>query len=169
MSNIVLIGMPGSGKSTVGVVLAKILGFHFVDSDLLLQEKTGKLLHELIAEKGSEGFWRAEEEANLSIEGKCRVISTGGSAIYGERAMTHFRETGMVIYLKLGLDSLTVRLGDLHKRGVTLREGQTLADLYAERTPYYEKYADVTIDCEDKPIRLIALEIAEKYRQSCHR
>ena len=157
--NIVLIGMPGAGKSTVGVVLAKRLGYRFVDSDLVIQDRYDKLLHELIEEHGVEGFWRIEEEVNASLTPHRSVIATGGSVIYGPRAMEHLRQIGTVVYLKLSCETIKDRLGDLNERGVTLRQGQTLEDLYAERIPLYEKYADVTVDCEKKSIREIVSEL----------
>lgn len=159
MKNIILTGMPGAGKSTVGVVLAKKAGYAFLDSDLLIQSRKGKLLHELISEEGVEGFWKTEEAVNLSIETDRTVIATGGSAIYGARAMEHFKELGTVVYLKLSCEEIMKRLGDLCERGVTLREGQSLHDLYRERVPLYEKYADITIDCERLSIREIVEEI----------
>ena len=160
MDNIVLIGMPGAGKSTVGVVLAKRKGWRFLDSDLLIQDTHGALLHELISEYGTEGFLKIEEEVNASIETSHAVIATGGSAIYGEKAMGHLREIGTVVYLQLSCDAIRERLGDLDERGVALREGQTLDDLYRERIPMYERYADVTINCENQSIREIVLEIS---------
>lgn len=159
MKNIVLIGMPGAGKSTVGVVLAKSMGYTFLDSDLLIQDKYKKLLHEIIEERGIEGFWQVENEVNAGIDTEKSVISTGGSVIYETEAMAHLKRIGVVVYLKLSLEELAVRLGDLNERGVTLKAGQDLAGLYAERIPYYEKYADITIDCEDKLIRDIVAEI----------
>nr|WP_321152726.1 shikimate kinase [uncultured Acetatifactor sp.] len=158
--NIVLIGMPGAGKSTVGVVLAKRLGYRFLDSDLVIQDKYGKLLHELIEEHGVEGFWRIEEEVNASLNPRKSVIATGGSVIYGPRAMEHLRQIGTVVYLKLPLEEVAERLGDLNARGVTLMPGQTLADLYAERIPLYEKYAHVVIDCQGIRIREVVHRIA---------
>ena len=160
--NVILIGMPGAGKSTVGVVLAKRLGYAFMDSDLVIQNKEGRLLHEIIAEKGVEGFWQTEEEINASIETDYTVIATGGSVIYGSRAMEHFKQIGIIVYLKLSLEAITERLGDLNERGVTLREGQDLAALYAERIPMYERYADITMDCEGLSIREIVAAIAEQ-------
>ncbi len=161
--NIVLIGMPGAGKSTVGVVLAKHLGCRFVDSDLVIQEKYGKLLHELIEEHGVEGFWKIENEVNASLALEGSVIATGGSVIYGKEAMEHLRLIGNVVYLKLPYEEVAERLGDLNARGVTLMPGQTLHDLYEERTPLYEKYAHVTIDCSGKVLRDIVMEIARRF------
>lgn len=158
--NLVLIGMPGAGKSTVGVVLAKRMGYGFVDSDLLIQERYGKLLHELIEEKGVEGFWELENDVNASLKIHGCVIATGGSAVYGAEAMEHLRKIGTVIYLRLSLEELTERLGDLNARGVTLRKGQSLADLYEERIPLYEKYAHRAVDCDGRQLRDIVCEIA---------
>jgi shikimate kinase len=154
--------MPGAGKSTVGVVLAKRLGMRFVDSDLVIQERYGKLLHELIEEHGIEGFWKLENAVNASLQEPDSVIATGGSAIYGEEAMEHLREIGTVVYLALPCEEIAKRLGDLNARGVTLKPGQSLEDLYAERTPLYEKYAHVTIQCQDKQLREIVEEIGDR-------
>lgn len=162
MKNIVLIGMPGAGKSTVGVVLAKHAGFKFMDSDLVIQEQTGMLLHEIIERDGNDGFRQVENRVNASLQAKHSVIATGGSVIYGREAMKHLREIGTVVYLKLSCESIAERLGDLKERGVTLREGQTLQELYDERVPLYERYADVTVDCEKKAIREIVAEISAK-------
>lgn len=160
--NIVLIGMPGAGKSTVGVVLAKKMGMRFVDSDLVIQDTYGKLLHELIEEHGVEGFWKIENDINASLEMQQSVIATGGSVIYGAEAMEHLRQIGTVVYLKLPYEEVEERLGDLNARGVTLQPGQTLADLYAERTPLYEKYAHVTVECSGKTLREVMEEVADK-------
>lgn len=160
--NIVLIGMPGAGKSTVGVVLAKRLGLVFVDSDLVIQEKQGMLLHEIIAEKGLDGFLRIEEEVNASLEASGAVIATGGSVIYGEKAMEHLKRIGTVVYLQLPLAAIAERLGDLNERGVAVQDGQSLHSLYEERIPLYEKYADIVLSCENKMLREIVVEIAEK-------
>lgn len=159
-NNITLIGMPGAGKSTVGVVLAKKLGYRFVDSDLVIQDQYGKLLHELIEENGVEGFWKIENDVNASLDLQRSIIATGGSAIYGSQAMEHLREIGVVVYLKLPYEEIAERLGDLNARGVTLREGQTLKDLYEERIPLYEKYAHKIIECEGKMLREIVTEMA---------
>ncbi len=160
MKNIVLIGMPGAGKSTVGVVLAKKLGMSFMDSDLVIQEQEGKTLHEIIEEKGTDGFLVVEDQVNAGINPKNTVIATGGSVIYGKNAMAHLSEIGTVCYLKLSYESIDERLGDLAQRGVALKDGQTLMDLYQERTPLYEKYANLVIDCENKNIREVVGEIA---------
>lgn len=144
--NIVLIGMPGSGKSTVGVILAKVLGYSFIDSDLLIQKAEKKLLKEIIAREGQEGFLKIENRVNASIETEKSVIATGGSVVYCQEAMEHLKEIGTVIYLQLDYPILRRRLGNLIGRGVVLKEGQTLKDLYQERVPLYEKYADYIID-----------------------
>ena len=162
MKNVILIGMPGSGKRPVGVVLAKKLGYRFIDSDLVIQEKYGKLLYQLIEERGEAGFLMLENEINASITAEGAVIATGGSAVYGKEAMRHFREIGQIVYLKLPFEELEQRLGDLHERGVVLKKGYTLRDLYEERIPLYEKYADITIACEGKDIRSVMEEIYEK-------
>ncbi len=166
MENIILIGMPGAGKSTVGVVLAKRLGYRFLDSDLVIQEHYDKLLHELISEYGVEGFWEIEDEVNASIKTKRSVIATGGSAVYGENAMKHFQKTGIIVYLQLPYEEIAERLGDLHARGVTVREGQTLQELYEERLPLYERYADLTINCEGKSLREIVTELDERLEEA---
>lgn len=164
MKNIVLIGMPGAGKSTVGVVLAKRMGMSFMDSDLVIQEQEGKTLHKIIEEKGTEGFLVIEDRVNASINPKNTIVATGGSVVYGKNAMEHLSQIGTVCYLKLSYESIDDRLGDLAQRGVALKDGQTLMDLYQERTPLYEKYANLTIDCENKNIREIVGEIARIFQ-----
>ncbi len=144
--NIVLIGMPGVGKSTLGVVLAKELGYEFVDADLLIQKRENRLLKEIIAEDGVDGFLKIENDVNASIESHKTVIATGGSVIYGDEAMNHLGEIGTVVYLKLDYETLDSRLGSLKGRGVVLKDGQNLKSLYDERIPLYEKYADVIVD-----------------------
>ena len=142
--NIVLIGMPGVGKSTVGVILAKVLGYQFIDADLVIQEQEGRLLCEIIEQEGTQGFIEIE---NASIQAKHAIIATGGSVVYGKEAMEHLGEIGTVIYLQVPYPALEKRLADIKGRGVVLKEDQTLHDLYEERTPLYEKYADICI-CE---------------------
>ena len=148
MKNIVLFGMPGVVKSTAGVVLAKVLGYEFIDADLIIQQQEGKLLREIIAEVGTDGFIEVENRDNSQIEVEKSVIATGGSVVYGKEAMQHLREIGTVVYLKVSYDILEKRLHDIKGRGVVLKEGQDLRGLYEERVPLYEKYADITV-CED--------------------
>lgn len=145
-NNITLIGMPASGKSTVGVLLAKRLGYSFVDVDIIIQEKEGRLLKEIIADEGLEGFLEVENQANASLDVEKSVIAPGGSVIYGKEAMEHLKHISTIVYLKLSYEDVKERLGNLTDRGVALKEGMTLLDLYHERVPYYEKYADITID-----------------------
>lgn len=163
--NVVLIGMPGAGKSTIGVVLAKNMGISFLDADLLIQEQEGKKLHELIEMHGMEGFLEIEGRVNASLSPKAAVIATGGSAVYSAQAMEHLRSIAMVCYLKLSYESIEERLGDLAERGVVLREGETLRELYDERVPLYEKYANLTVECENKNIREIVMELAKRLKK----
>ncbi len=144
--SITLIGMPSCGKSTVGVLLAKQLGMHFIDSDLLIQGREGRLLHDIIAEDGRDRFLEIEEEVNCSITEKNAVISTGGSAVYSEKAMTHLATLGKIIYIRITYEQMASRLGDYIHRGVVMPEGYTLLDMYRERAPLYEKHADLIID-----------------------
>lgn len=143
--NLILIGMPASGKSTVGVILAKVIGYDFIDSDLLIQKREGMRLADIIKKKGIDGFLEVENEVNASIEASQCVIATGGSAVYGEEAMKHLRDIGAVIYLQVDYSVIQKRLHNIRQRGVVLREGQTLQDLYDERTVLYEKYADLIV------------------------
>ena len=152
MNNITLIGMPGVGKSTIGVVLAKILGYQFIDSDLLIQKQEKRRLSDIIEQEGYAGFMQIENRVNAAIDVDDTVIATGGSVVYCEDAMKHLKSVGTVVYLKLSLESLSKRLGNLKGRGVLLKEGQTLKDLYEERTPLYEKYADIVVDEEGKDL-----------------
>ena len=144
--NIVLIGMPGVGKSTIGVVLAKVLGYEFIDADLLIQKAEGKLLREIIEEKGTDGFIEVENRVNSQIRTIHSVIATGGSVVYGKEAMEHLGSIGTIVYLKQDLKPLERRLRNIKGRGVVLKPGQTLAGLYKERVVLYEKYADIIVD-----------------------
>ena len=142
--NLIFIGMPAVGKSTVGIVVAKRLGKRFIDTDLLIQEQEKKLLREIIAEVGDDGFLKIENQVNRDVKAENSVISPGGSVIYCEEAMKHYKEIGTVVYLKASYQTIRRRIRNPQKRGVVLREGQTLKDLYNERVPYFEKYADIT-------------------------
>ncbi|PNV60861.1 shikimate kinase [Clostridium sp. chh4-2] len=144
--NITLIGMPASGKSTVGVLLAKRLGYSFVDTDIVIQEKEGRLLKDIIEQDGLSGFLEVENRINSELDVVHSVIAPGGSVIYGKEAMEHLKEISTVVYLKLSYHEVKSRLGDLKDRGVALKDGMSLKDLYDERVPYYERYADITVD-----------------------
>lgn len=159
--NLILIGMPGCGKSTVGVVLAKTMGYRFLDSDLVIQEQEDRLLCEIIEQDGLEGFLETEDRINASINIKKTVIATGGSVVYGKNAMRHYKETGIVIYIELPYEEIKNRLGDLTRRGVAMRQGETLFELYEERKPLYEQYADITVHVEKMNISETALKIKE--------
>lgn len=152
MNNIILIGMPGAGKSTVGVLLAKTIGYGFIDSDLVIQTEEKKLLNELISEIGIDGFNALEDRVNSGLWADRCVIATGGSVVYGKNAMRHLKEIGTVIYLKLSYNEIARRLGDIKARGVVIKDGETLKQLYDERTVLYEKYADIVIDCEHQSV-----------------
>lgn len=165
MRNIVLIGMPGVGKSTVGVILAKQLGYEFVDSDLLIQKAENRLLREIIEQEGVDGFIDVENRVNASLCVQRSVIATGGSVVYGTEAMEHLREIGDVVYLRLPYEALKRRLGNLKGRGVVLRDGQSLRDIYEERVPLYEKYADLIIDEENLDIEGTLQELLEVLRK----
>ena len=160
MNNIVLIGMPSCGKSTVGVLLAKKLGYRFLDSDILIQEKCGMLLHEIIETEGLNGFLKIEGEVNRSIQTDRTVISTGGSVVYSDDAMKHLKSIGKVIYIKISYETLCTRLGDYVHRGVVMPNGYTLLDMYNERKELYEKYADFILDEGDDSINKTLERIA---------
>jgi shikimate kinase len=148
MKNIVLIGMPACGKSVTGVVLAKTLNKQFIDTDLLIQEVAGKGLQDVINEDGIDKFKELEEKVLSELEAENAVISTGGSAIYYDAAMKHLKEQGTVVYLKVALETIEARLNNIKTRGVTMEKGATIATLYDERIPLYEKYADVIIEAD---------------------
>ena len=160
-TNLILIGMPASGKSTVGVILAKVIGYDFIDTDILIQKAEKKRLSAIIAEKGVEGFLEVENRVNAAVEADHCVIATGGSAVYGEEAMRHFKQIGHIMYLKVSYDTISKRLKSIKKRGVALKEGQSLRDLYDERVPLYEKYADTVVegtgDVEDVVVRILTI------------
>ena len=147
MKNVVLIGMPGSGKSTVGVLLAKFLGYGFLDVDLVIQQQQDALLQEILDRRGVAAFLDAEEQAVLGLQCDEHVIAPGGSAVCRERAALHLKELGPVVYLRVELEELQRRIQNLSTRGIAMEPGQTLADVMAMRAPLYDKYADLIIDC----------------------
>ena len=149
MKNIVLIGMPGAGKSTMGVILAKTLGRSFIDTDIVAQETTGRLLQEMIDEEGTDAFLHTEEKTILSLHCHHAVIATGGSVVFSEKAMEHLKKDGVVLYLKISFEEMERRLRNITTRGIVLAAGQSLHEMYTQRVPLYEKYADITIDCSD--------------------
>ncbi len=158
--NITLIGMPGSGKSTVGQALAKRLGLQFVDVDQVIIRKTGQTLAEILDDVGDAGFRQVEERINAELDVQDSVIAPGGSVIYGPRAMAHLRDISTVVYLQVEHDELLRRLGDLHARGVSILPGQTFRDLYNERCPYYERYAHLIVDTKGLNLDQVAEKIA---------
>jgi shikimate kinase len=157
--NIILIGMPASGKSTVGVILAKILGYNFLDADIVIQEKEGRKLSEIIETEGIDGFIDIENRINSEIVSEKTVIATGGSVVYGKEAMDHYKNIGKVVYLKVDMDNLTKRLNDVKQRGVVMREGQSLISLYNERSVLYEKYADITVDEKNHTMEEVVADV----------
>lgn len=161
MENIVLVGMPSCGKSTVGVVLAKTMNKGFVDTDILIQQREDCTLQEIINEKGNDYFHRVEEQVLLDFDGENYVVATGGSAIYFDRAMSHFKEKGKIVYLKVSLDTVLTRLNNIKTRGVTLEKGQTLGDLYNQRIPLYEKHADIIIEADGLTVEEVVERIME--------
>lgn len=161
MKNVILIGMPGAGKSTLGVLLAKTLGLDFLDTDLLIQAQEGKLLQELIAELGSDGFLTLEGRVCSALTPEGSVIATGGSVVYEPEAMAHLKRLGTVVYLELDYPTLERRLGNLKRRGVVLQPGQTLKMLYDERIPLYRRFADLTVDCGGGDIEYSLAQVLE--------
>lgn len=147
MGNVTLIGMPGSGKSTVGVLLAKFLGYGFLDVDLVIQQQQDALLQEILDRRGVAAFLDAEEQAVLGLQCDEHVIAPGGSAVCRERTALHLKELGPVVYLRVELEELQRRIQNLSTRGIAMEPGQTLADVMAMRAPLYDKYADLIIDC----------------------
>lgn len=164
LDNIVLIGMPGAGKSTLGVVLAKILGYEFIDADLLIQSKLDKTLQKIIDACGPDGFIEVENEVLCTLSASRAIVATGGSAVYSDEAMIHLKSIGTVVYLRVSYEELESRLGGLHERGVVMKNGMgmSLRDLYEERLPLYEKYADVTIDIDGLSVRDAARRLVDQ-------
>ena len=162
MANIVLIGMPGCGKSTVGVLLAKALGLAFMDTDVVFQAQEGRKLQAMIEEIGIDAFLAREEDTILRIDCDRTVIATGGSVVYGTRAMAHLHDKGIVVYIQLPFAEIQRRLSNLATRGVTLRPGQTLRQLYDERIPLYEREADIVFDASGCNIEKTVASIARR-------
>lgn len=148
VNNITLIGMPGSGKSTVGVLLAKALGYGFLDTDLLIQQREGAKLQEILDRNGVPYFLQVEEQAVRSVDCRRHVIAPGGSVVCRPGAMEHLKSLGTVIYLRLSLEELTGRIRNMSTRGIAMEPGQTLAGVYDYRVPLYEQYADRVVDCD---------------------
>lgn len=169
-SNIVLIGMPGAGKSTLGIVLAKILNYDFLDADLVIQNQCDKTLQKLIDACGPEGFIQVENEILSEMKAERTIIATGGSAVYSDEAMKHLAEIGHVVYLQISYDQLVNRLSDLQERGVVLKGGigMSLRELYDERKPLYEQYAEITVDVDDLSITAAARKVAVAIEQQVH-
>ena len=164
-SNIILIGMPGAGKSTVGVILAKRLGYGFVDTDLLIQTRVGKNLQAIINEDGLDAFRRIEEEVLLALEVQHTVIATGGSAVYSPAAMKSLKQSGTTVFINSPLQTLQARIADMSTRGMVITPGESFASLFIERNPLYRKYADLIVDEQDKTVEQMADEIAKHFSQ----
>lgn len=159
-TNVILIGMPGSGKSTCGVLAAKFLLKNFFDTDLLIQNVEGSSLQDIIDTKGNEYFEKAEENAVLSLDIKGAVIATGGSVVYSQKAMDHLRSLGKIVFLNIDFEHMKKRISNLSTRGVVIKNGETLKDMFDERLPLYQKWADVTIDCNNNTVEQTARAIA---------
>lgn len=162
MDNVILIGMPGSGKSTTGVILAKTLGYSFIDTDLVIQKRTSRLLQDLVDTEGIDSFIKHEEESILSLSVDSSVIATGGSAVYSERAMEYLRKSGIVIYLDADINTLCTRLENINTRGIAMDKGQTIEGLKNERDPLYRKYSDLTVSTADKTLEETVTDIVKK-------
>ncbi len=165
MKNIVLIGMPAVGKSTVGVLLAKTVGFSFVDTDLIIQQNTGRLLQDIIDNDGLDAFCIDEERAicSVSADGNS-VIATGGSAVYSREAMLHLKSNGIVYYLRIPAEELKKRLSNIKTRGIAMRPEDTIEDVFSRRAALYKEYADITVECEGKSAEEIVEEIYDYHR-----
>ena len=161
-SNLILIGMPGAGKSTVGVILAKRLGYHFIDTDLVIQAQEQCKLQEIIDQRGLDAFRRIEEQVLLGLHTKRCVIATGGSVVYSQRGVDAISQSGRLVYLQAPLEELEQRIADMGQRGLVMAKGQSFADIYHERTPLYRQFADMTIDCHGRNAEQVAAEIENR-------
>lgn len=161
MKNVILVGMPSCGKSTVGVVLAKTMNKGFVDTDILIQQAESRTLQEIIDQEGNDYFHNVEETVLLDFDGEDYVVATGGSAIYFDRAMDKFKEKGVVVYIKVSLDTILERLNNIKSRGVTLEKGQTIADLYEQRIPLYQRHADAVVEADGLSVEEVVEKIIE--------
>lgn len=161
MKNIILIGMPGSGKSTIGVVLAKTLGIDFIDTDITIQNRTGELLYKTIERIGVQGLLDQEEQAicSLDLSQKTCVVATGGSAVLRTSSMEHLHKNGVFVYLSLPYSVIARRVGNRATRGIAAENNESLLDIYNFRKPYYEKYADFTVDCKGNSVEKNVAEI----------
>lgn len=165
MQNLILIGMPGCGKSTVGVLAAKALGLPFLDTDLILQHRSGRLLQTLVDELGVPGFLRLEEETVCGVACAGTVVATGGSVALEARAMAHLKENGVALYLRLPCGEIERRLRNIATRGIAMGPGESLRALYDERAPYYERYADAVLDCAGQTLEETVSAAVAAYRR----
>ena len=169
MKNIILIGMPGCGKSTLGVLLAKSLGYEFIDTDLIIQKNTGRLLHKIVEEDGKESFLDIERDAILTLtQSENTIIATGGSAVLREEAMEHLKKNGIVVYLSLPYLAVSKRIRNIKTRGIAFGEGETLRDIYNQRLPYYERYADITMRCDLASVEKNVTKIVDMLRKKVY-
>jgi shikimate kinase len=159
MKNIILTGMPGAGKSTVGVILAKTLGMNFIDTDIVLQENAGRILQEIINTDGIDVFLKTEESSIVSLKCENTIVATGGSVVFSDKSMHYLKKKGIIIYLYISYEELVQRIKNITTRGIVLAADQSLLDLYNQRIPLYEKYADITIDCSDMDVEKIIEKI----------
>lgn len=160
-SNVILIGMSGAGKSTLGVLLAKALGMSFADTDILIQRREGMKLQEIIDLRGSEDFLRCEEELLCSLDLSGTVIATGGSAVYSEKGMSHLKKDGTAVYLRVEKPEILRRLTDITTRGIVRKGTESIAQLYDEREPLYSGFADITVDCTNRPVERCVEELVK--------
>lgn len=165
-NNIVLIGMPGAGKSTLGVLLAKSLNYDFLDTDLTIQKKSGKKLYEMINESGIDYFISYENNVLKEVKASNTVIATGGSAVFGKEAMEHLSQIGTIVYIKLSCEEIIRRVNNIKTRGIAMKQGKTMVDVYEERTPLYEKYADIIVDAENASIEESVYKLIEQLSKS---